>query len=293
MFNNKYKLIGFNTASDVRASIMIKGTGKMISMPAKELLTSEVADDLNRQELVEVCKKVYSKSGFDGAYELKDKYEGYWLAYSFLVLCLCSIFTLSNIMGIKPVEIFNTGLIVPAAIFLYPISFVFVDILNEFFGLKLARKAIICSTIVNSGILLLLYTSTQVPSIEEWGAMDEKYTVLVQSMTSVFLASLSSYFISENINAYILNKLKVATQSRWLAVRIVASTSIASVMDSAIFIILAFYKVLPNDVLIIMFVSQVSIKIIYALVSVVPIYFARKLFSHVVKPKESKDNDNL
>ncbi len=76
MFNNKYKLIGFNTASDVRASIMIKGTGKMISMPAKELLTSEVADDLNRQELVEVCKKVYSKSGFDGAYELKDKYEG-------------------------------------------------------------------------------------------------------------------------------------------------------------------------------------------------------------------------
>nr|WP_253822814.1 queuosine precursor transporter [Vibrio coralliilyticus] len=275
------------------ASVMIRGTGKVVNMPAKDLISSEVADDLNRNELVEVCKKVYSKSSFEGAYELEDRHESYWMSYSFLVLCLCSLFTLSNITGIKPVEIFNTGLIVPAAIFLYPISFIFVDILNEYFGLKLARKAIIQSTVVNAGILVLLYLSTTIPSIGPWQAMDEQYTSLVTSMTSVFLASLSSYFISENINAYVLNKIKIATQSRWLAIRVIASTSIASVVDSALFISIAFFNVLPNDVLFVMFLSQVSIKILYALFSVAPIYFARKLFSRLINVKELNNNDNL
>nr|WP_253815926.1 queuosine precursor transporter [Vibrio coralliilyticus] len=275
------------------ASVMIRGTGKVVNMPAKDLISSEVADDLNRNELVEVCKKVYSKSSFEGAYELEDRHESYWMSYSFLVLCLCSLFTLSNITGIKPVEIFNTGLIVPAAIFLYPISFIFVDILNEYFGLKLARKAIIQSTVVNAGILVLLYLSTTIPSIGPWQAMDEQYTSLVTSMTSVFLASLSSYFISENINAYVLNKIKIATQSRWLAIRVIASTSIASVVDSALFISIAFFNVLPNDVLFVMFLSQVTIKILYALFSVAPIYFARKLFSRLINVKELNNNDIL
>ncbi|WP_099607898.1 queuosine precursor transporter [Vibrio coralliilyticus] len=293
MFNKKYKLIGFNGAPEMMASVMIRGTGKVVNMPAKDLISSEVADDLNRNELVEVCKKVYSKSSFEGAYELEDRHESYWMSYSFLVLCLCSLFTLSNITGIKPVEIFNTGLIVPAAIFLYPISFIFVDILNEYFGLKLARKAIIQSTVVNAGILVLLYLSTTIPSIDPWQAMDEQYTSLVTSMTSVFLASLSSYFISENINAYVLNKIKIATQSRWLAIRVIASTSIASVVDSALFISIAFFNVLPNDVLFVMFLSQVTIKILYALFSVAPIYFARKLFSRIINVKELNNNDNL
>ncbi|MFW7526191.1 queuosine precursor transporter [Vibrio ostreicida] len=287
MFNQKYKLIGFNESPQLLARVMIKGTGKVADIPAQELLNSEVADDLNRNELVEVCKKAYSNNRFEGAYELEDRRETYWVSYSLLVLCLCSLFTLSNIMGIKPIEVFDTGMIVPAAIFLYPLSFIFVDILNEFFGLRLARKAIIQSTVVNAGILLFLYSSTLIPSIESWQVMNVQYTTLVGSMVSVFVASLSSYFISENINAYVLNKIKLVTNSKWLAVRVIASTSIASVIDSALFIGIAFYTVLPNEVLWVMFVSQVSIKVMYALISVGPIYYARKLFSRLINVKES------
>ncbi|MDN3608225.1 queuosine precursor transporter [Vibrio ostreicida] len=287
VFNQKYKLIGFNESPQLLARVMIKGTGKVADIPAQELLNSEVADDLNRNELVEVCKKAYSNNRFEGAYELEDRRETYWVGYSLLVLCLCSLFTLSNIMGIKPIEVFDTGMIVPAAIFLYPLSFIFVDILNEFFGLRLARKAIIQSTVVNAGILLFLYSSTLIPSIESWQVMNVQYTTLVGSMVSVFVASLSSYFISENINAYVLNKIKLVTNSKWLAVRVIASTSIASVIDSALFIGIAFYTVLPNEVLWVMFVSQVSIKVMYALISVGPIYYARKLFSRLINVKES------
>ncbi|MCG7489179.1 queuosine precursor transporter [Vibrio sp. Of14-4] len=287
MFNNKYKLIGFSETPSMTASIMIKGTGKVVDIPPAELLKSDVADDLNRNELVEVCKKAYSKSSFEGAYELEDRHENYWMSYSFLVLCLCSLFTLSNLTGIKPIEIFNTGLVVPIAIFLYPISFIFVDILNEFYGLRLARRAIIKSTTVNAVILAFIYLSTLVPSIEPWKVMDEQYLTLVASMMSVFVASLSSYFISENVNAYILNKIKRITNSRWLAIRVITSTSIASVVDSALFIGIAFYNVIPNDVLLVMFYSQVSIKVLYALVSVGPIYYARKLFSRLINVKES------
>jgi len=54
VFNKKYKLIGFNGAPEMMASVMIRGTGKVVNMPAKDLISSEVADDLNRNELVEV-----------------------------------------------------------------------------------------------------------------------------------------------------------------------------------------------------------------------------------------------
>ena len=59
MFNNKYKLIGFSETPSMTASIMIKGTGKVVDIPPAELLKSDVADDLNRNELVEGVESVF------------------------------------------------------------------------------------------------------------------------------------------------------------------------------------------------------------------------------------------
>ena len=64
-------------------------------------------------------------------------------------------------------------------------------------------------------------------------------------------------------------------------------------VDSALFIGIAFYNVIPNDVLLVMFYSQVSIKVLYALVSVGPIYYARKLFSQVNQCQGVIINGNL
>ncbi len=139
-------------------------------------------------------------------------------------------------------------MIVPSAIFFYPISFILVDILNEFYGLRLARNSILLSTLVNVLFVFLLYLSTLVPSIDSWIGLNIEYGNIINSITSVFFASIISYYVSENINAYTLNKIKELTNSKWLVLRVLVSTTLAAIIDSILFILIAFYSTLPNEV---------------------------------------------
>ncbi|WP_320204279.1 queuosine precursor transporter [Vibrio campbellii] len=157
---------------------------------------------------------------------------------------------LSNIVGIKPIllSFLSFEMIVPSAIFFYPISFILVDILNEFYGLRLARNSILLSTLVNVLFVFLLYLSTLVPSIDSWIGLNIEYGNIINSITSVFFASIISYYVSENINAYTLNKIKELTNSKWLVLRVLVSTTLAAIIDSILFILIAFYSTLPNEV---------------------------------------------
>ena len=158
-----------------------------------------------------------------------------------------------------------------------------VDILNEFFGLRLARKAIGLSVITNIVIVYILYLSTLLPSIEFWSETNNYYSVIINSVTSVFFASISAYFISENVNAFLLNKIKEFTNTKYLPVRVIISTLFASLIDSAIFILIAFYGTLPNEFLKVMFLSQITIKLAYSIFGLIPIYIARHLFKKYIE----------
>lgn len=174
------------------------------------------------------------------------------------------------------------GFIVPFAIFLYPVSFILVDILNEFYGLRYARMAIVISALINALLLVILNFSSYAPTIDGWGAMNKSYETIVHSINSVFMASMLSYFISENVNAYLLHKIKQLTQSKWLFIRVFCSTFFASLIDSALFIFIAFSGVLDHEILVTMFVCQVIVKTLYAVFGIGPIYAARALFNRYI-----------
>lgn len=280
MANDMYKLIGF-TKEGNHVNIMIKGTGKCVEMSLEEVLKSKIFEQLKPKEVQEICKKAYG--GKDIECYREEHNEGYWLVYLLISAILCSLFTLSNIVGIKPIllSFLSFEMIVPSAIFVYPISFILVDILNEFYGLRLARNSILLSTLVNVLFVFLLYLSTLVPSIDSWIGLNIEYGNIINSITSVFFASIISYYVSENINAYTLNKIKELTNSKWLVLRVLVSTTLAAIIDSILFILIAFYSTLPNGVLYTMIVSQVLFKLLYAIVGVGPIYLSRKAFRAV------------
>ena len=147
MANDTYKLIGFEEEGR-SVNLMIKGTGKVLSMGVEEILRSKIIEKLEANEVKEICKKAYGKNAPNRCKEdqketkREEHNEGYWLIYAFISAALCSLFILSNVVGVKPISIsfFSLEMIVPIAIFIYPISFILVDILNEFYGLKLARR---------------------------------------------------------------------------------------------------------------------------------------------------------
>lgn len=280
MAETYYKLIGF-TEEGNHVNVMIKGTGKFLQMSLEDMLKSKIMEQLEPKEIREICKKAYANKNVNNNDE--EHYEGYWLIYAFISVSLCSLFILSNIVGVKPVNVslFSFEMIVPIAIFVYPISFVLVDILNEFYGLKLARKSILTSTIVSMLFIAMLYLTTLIPSIDSWISLDSSYIEIVQGVTSVFLASIVSYYVSENLNAYTLHKIKEATNSKWLVLRVLVSTTLAAIIDSILFISIAFYNTLPTEVMFTMIISQISFKLLYAIFGVAPIYLTRTAFKRL------------
>lgn len=280
-YNVKYKLIGFPRKQKCSANIMLLSTGKVFDVSLQELVRSDVIDDLNKNETREIYRKLYSTECVTTAYDLSDRNQKSWMAYCFLCVSLCVIYVLCTVSGIKPVSIPHTGFIIPSAIFLYPLSFLLIDIVNEFYGMKLARKAIWAALFSNVFFCLFLWVSSEMPSLAGWGD-NASFNAVVHSMISVLLASSVSYFVSEYVNSFILCKIKEITNSRHLYFRVISSTVVASALDSMIFIYIAFHRVLSASIMHVMMMDQFIIKVLYAVVGVVPIYWTRWMFNNYI-----------
>lgn len=288
--NQKFKLLGFTRHRTLAANVMVLATGKTITMGLNELADSDISEDLSRHELQALYRKIYGNNQQQTAYELSDRHERSWYAYLIITVALSVIYIFSTLCGVKPIQIPALNLITPPAIFIYPLTFILVDILNEFYGLRLARRTIIISFMANLIFVLGVWATTLVPSIPQW-EFSKTYDGIVHSIMAVLVASSAAYLISENVNSYLLCKIKELTNSRYLFVRVITSTVVASAIDSVVFCTLAFYNVLSWDIIKTMILSQFLIKVVYALVGVGPIYAARSLFNRYINTDLARSNE--
>jgi hypothetical protein len=282
--------LGFTRHGTLAANVMVLATGKTITMGLNELADSEISEDLSRHELQALYRKIYGNNQQQTAYELSDRHERSWYAYLIITVALSVIYIFSTLCGVKPIQIPALNLITPPAIFIYPLTFILVDILNEFYGLRLARRTIIISFMANLIFVLGVWATTLVPSIPQW-EFSKTYDGIVHSIMAVLVASSAAYLISENVNSYLLCKIKELTNSRYLFVRVITSTVVASAIDSVVFCTLAFYNVLSWDIIKTMILSQFLIKVVYALVGVGPIYAARSLFNRYINTDLARSNE--
>lgn len=276
----KYKLLGFENKKSL-AVIMIVSTGKIIKLKLSELLKSEVVDKLSRQEVRSVYKKHYSGGSALTAYEMNDRNEKSWMTYVALNLLLFVLYIFTNIAATKLVYIDQLDIVVTPGVFLYPLTFLIVDILNESYGFKLARKAILFAFASNALIIILLSAASYLPGLSGW-KLDAPYGEVMTHVSSVLLASSVSFLFSEYINSYLLCRIKELTNSRFLFLRVFLSTFFAVIIDSFIFCFIAFYGVMQNDHILTMVYVQVAIKMCFAVFNVLPAYGARSLFRKYV-----------
>ncbi|WJV55006.1 queuosine precursor transporter [Prodigiosinella aquatilis] len=275
--NRKFKLLGFNYRGGFSANIMVLATGETINMDLKKLADSEISEDLSRHELNALYKNLYRGKDITTTYAMSDRHDRSWHVYVLISIALTVILIFSIIAGVKPVYIPILKMIVPSAGFVYPITFILMDILNEFYGLKLARQTIIISFFFVFFFILALWITSLIPSLPQW-EYGHTYNGIIHSMMVVLVASFLAYLVSENVNSYVLYKIKLLTKSKYLFIRVITSTVIASALDSIIFCTLAFYNVLSFEIIKEMILSQFLIKVVYAVLGVGPIYGAGKLF---------------
>lgn len=287
--NKKYKLIGFNRADTTTANVMILSTGKHISIGLQDLESSEIADDFSKNELKALYRRFYGDKTTTTSYELSDRHERSWYAYLIISVALTVIYILSTVSGVKPILIPVVHLIAPPAIFFYPLSFVLVDIINEFYGLRMARRTIFISLVSNILFVFGLWVTSLLPGLKEW-ELNASYRQFAENIIAVLFASSAAYLISENVNSMILCKIKELTNSRYLFIRVITSNVIASAIDSIIFCSLAFYNILSIETIKTMILSLFIIKLIYALVGVLPIYATRALFRKYIHKPETENS---
>ncbi|MBW8358080.1 MULTISPECIES: queuosine precursor transporter [Pseudomonas] len=278
--NSKYKLLGFENNKNL-AVIMIIATGKVIRIKLNEVLNSEIMDNLNKMEIRNLYKKFYSQGGALTAYDLNDRHENSWMIYIILNLLLFTFYIFTSIAATKPIYLESLNIIITPGTFLYPLTFLIVDLLNENFGLRLARKAIFFAFASNAMIIILLYASTFLPGLPDW-KLDKPYNDVIIQVTSVLIASSVSFLVSENVNSYLLCKIKELTNSRFLFLRIFLSTLFAVIIDSFLFCFIAFYGAMQNNDILSMIYVQIAIKVCFAFFNILPAYGARSLFKRYV-----------
>ncbi|WP_095056462.1 queuosine precursor transporter [Pseudomonas sp. Irchel s3f7] len=278
--NSKYKLLGFESNKSL-AVIMIISTGKVIKVKLGEVLKSEIIDNLNKSEVKDLYKKYYSAGAVLTTYEMQDRHERSWMIYVLLNVFLLAIYVFTNIAATKLVYFKMFDLVLPSAVFLYPLTFLIVDLLNETYGLRLARRALIFAFASNAFIVLMLNAVTYLPELPDW-KLNASYSEIVAQVSSVLLASSVSFLFSEYINSYLLCKIKELTNSRFLFLRVFFSTFFAVIIDSFLFCYFAFYGVMQNNEILNVVFAQIAVKMCFAVFNIFPAYGARSLFKRYV-----------
>lgn len=144
----------------------------------------------------------------------------------------------SNILAVKLVEI--SGRIFPAALVIFPLSYLLGDVLTEVYGFRATRRVIWLGFACNLLAVGAIQIAIALPAAGFWAENQQAYEDVLGTTWRIFAASLVAYVVGELVNAYVLARMKVATRGRWLWSRTIGSTIVGEGLDSAIFVTIAF-----------------------------------------------------
>ncbi len=177
----------------------------------------------------------------------------------FLVVVALFIATLiaSNIVAVKLIDV--SGLILTAAIVIFPLSYIIGDVLTEVYGYRQARRVIWLGFLANLVVVVAIVIAGALPAAGFW--KDQLAFDLILGQTPrILAASFAAFLVGEFTNSFVLAKLKIATEGRHLWLRTIGSTLIGQGLDSAIFVAIAFAGILPVDVLVGTMITQWLVK---------------------------------
>ncbi len=200
--------------------------------------------------------------------------------FAILGIIYVTCLLLSNLIAGKMMALGSITL--PAAVILFPITYIMGDVFTEVYGFKNTR-AIIWTGFACSAFAVAIYMITIVlPHPDFWGNQEAFATVL-GTTPRVFVASLLGYLFGEFSNSMILSKLKVVTEGKKLWVRTILSTVVGEAFDTIIFISVSFWGTMDNKVLLQMMLFQYLFKVCYEVIFT-PVTYA------VVKWIKKKEN---
>jgi len=149
----------------------------------------------------------------------------------------------------------------PAAIIIFPLSYIFGDILTEVYGYRLARRVIWLGFLCNLIAVGAFWAAGRIPALDP--DVQTAYARIFDFVPRILAASFVAYLVGEFANSFILAKMKIRTKGRFLWARTIGSTVVGQGLDAAVFIAIAFGGVFTGVALIGMIITHWLVKTLY------------------------------
>lgn len=189
-----------------------------------------------------------------------------------------TLLIVSNYASTRIID-FAGGLSFDAGTLMFPLTYIFNDLLTEVYGYKRSRR------VIWIGFLALLIAAAGMglvglfPPAAGWEG-DAAWASIMAVVPRIVLASLAAYFVGEFVNSVALAKLKLRTGGRWLSLRLIASTAAGQFFDTLIFASIAFIGVLDWNlwwtVVISNYIFKVGLEIIFLPLTAVVVAYVKR-----------------
>jgi len=178
--------------------------------------------------------------------------------YDLVMVAFVAILMISNVASTKILLLgpftFDGGTI------LFPLSYIFGDVLTEVYGYARARRVIWAGFGAAALMAAVLAIVGALPAAPDW-PNQEAYEAILGLTPRIVIASLVAYWVGSFANSWVMARLKLATAGRWLWLRTIASTLVGEGLDTALFVLIAFAGVLPPGLLAAVIASNYVFKV--------------------------------
>lgn len=195
----------------------------------------------------------------------------------YVAVFFVSVLLISNVASSKILTLwkfdFDGGTI------LFPLSYIFGDILTEVYGYKRTRPLIWTGMVMCVLMAAVFIIVGKLPPSAGWEGQSS-YEMILGWTPRIVGASVVAYFCGEFLNSYVLAKIKIWMNGRHLWVRTITSTLVGEGADTLIFVMIAFWGVLPNDLLLAVIVSnyifKVGVEVLFTPITYLIVRFLKK-----------------
>lgn len=169
----------------------------------------------------------------------------------------------SNLLETKVVQLF--GITTTAGLIVFPISYIINDCIAEVWGYKKARLIIWSGFASNFLVIAFSQLAVMLPTAPFWEG-EAGFNFVFGMAPRIAVASLIAFLAGSFINAFVMSKMKIASNGKNFSVRAIVSTLAGESLDSIIFFPIAFAGLIPADQLLIMVATQAVLKSLYEVI---------------------------
>jgi uncharacterized integral membrane protein (TIGR00697 family) len=184
--------------------------------------------------------------------------------FDLVMVAFVAVLLISNVASTKILQLgeltFDGGTL------LFPLSYIFGDILTEVYGYRRSRRVIWTGFVAAALMSAVFWIVGVLPAAPDWNNQSA-YDAILGMTPRIVIASLLAYFAGEFSNSFTLAKLKIVTQGRLLWSRTIGSTVIGEGVDTLIFVTVAFWGAIPTELLLAVMISNYVFKVGFEVVA--------------------------